>query len=99
MADIGVDPDSPIDLKLKNVTVATLLDRVLAKVSDPDSPAGWAIEDGILIISSNEVLNLNTVLEIYDIRDLIFEVPTFDNAPQFNLQSAIQQGSGGGGGG
>lgn len=99
LADIGVDPDSPVDLKLNNVTVETLLDRVLSKVSDPDAPAGWAIEDGILTISSNEVLNLNTALEIYDIRDLIFEVPTFDNAPEFDLQSAVQQGAGGGGGG
>ncbi|MCA9303609.1 MAG: hypothetical protein KC996_05765 [Phycisphaerales bacterium] len=99
LADIGVDPDSPVDLTLKNVTVATLLDRVIAKVSDPDLPAGWAIQDGILTIASDEVLRKNTVLEIYDIRDLIFEVPNFDNAPQFNLQSAIQSASGGGGGG
>jgi type II secretory pathway component GspD/PulD (secretin)/tetratricopeptide (TPR) repeat protein len=99
LAEIGVDPDSPVDLTLKNVTVATLLDRVIAKVSDPDLPAGWAIMDGILTIASDEVLRKNTVLEIYDIRDLIFEVPNFDNAPQFNLQSAIQSASGGGGGG
>ena len=99
LADIGVDPDTPVTLKLKSVQIDVLLDRVLAKVSDPTLPAGWAIQDGILTIASDEVLRLNTVLETYDIRDLIFVVPDFDNAPEFDLQSAIQQGGQGGGGG
>lgn len=99
LADIGVDPDTPVTLKLKSVQIDVLLDRVLAKVSDPTLPAGWAIQDGILTVASDEVLRLNTVLETYDIRDLIFVVPDFDNAPEFDLQSAIQQGGQGGGGG
>ena len=99
LADIGVDPDTPVSLKLKSVQVSVLLDRVLGKVSDPTLPAGWAIEDGILTIASDEVLRLNTVLETYDIRDLIFVVPDFDNAPEFDLQSAVSAAGGGGGGG
>lgn len=99
LADIGVDPDTPVDLSLKNVQVSVLLDRVLGKVSDPTLPAGWAIQDGILTIASDEVLRLNTILETYDIRDLIFVVPDFDNAPEFDLQSAVSAAGGGGGGG
>lgn len=99
LADIGVDPDTPVTLKLNSVQIDVLLDRVLSKVSDPTLPAGWAIQDGILTIASDEVLRLNTVLETYDIRDLIFVVPDFDNAPEFDLSSAIQQSGGGGGGG
>lgn len=99
LADIGVDPDTPVDLTLKSVQINVLLDRVLAKISDPTLPAGWAIQDGILSIASDEVLRLNTVLETYDIRDLIFVVPDFDNAPEFDLQSAVQAAGGGGGGG
>ncbi|MFK7758700.1 MAG: hypothetical protein AB8C13_01995 [Phycisphaerales bacterium] len=96
LADIGVDPDSPITLRLNNVTLEVLLDRVLAKASDPVLPASWAVQDGILTISSDDVLRQNTLLEIYDVRDLLFEVPNFDNAPQFNIQ---QSGGAGGGGG
>ncbi|MCA9275380.1 MAG: hypothetical protein KDA29_05095 [Phycisphaerales bacterium] len=99
LADIGVDPDTPVSLKLNSVQIDVLLDRVLGKVSDPTLPAGWAIQDGILSIASDEVLRLNTVLETYDIRDLIFIVPDFDNAPEFDLQSAVQAASGAGGGG
>ena len=99
LADIGVDPDTPVDLKLRSVQISVLLDRVLGKVSDPTLPAGWAIQDGILTIASDEVLRLNTILETYDIRDLLFVVPDFDNAPEFDLQSAVSAAGGGGGGG
>jgi Flp pilus assembly secretin CpaC/tetratricopeptide (TPR) repeat protein len=98
LADIGVDPDSPITLSLRSASLQTVLDRVVARVSDPTLPAGWAVQDGIITIASEEVLRRNTILEIYDIRDLLFVVPRFDNAPQFDLSSALQSGAGGGGG-
>ncbi len=101
LEDIGVDPESTVSLKLTNVPLQTVLDRVLEKASDPEVPAGWAVYDGVLTIASDEVLRRNTVLEIYDIRDLLIEVPDYDNAPDFDLQSAFQnsgqQGGGGGG--
>ncbi len=97
LADVGVDPDTPVTLRLREVPLETLLDRVVAKVSDPTLPAGWSIQDGIITIASDEVLRRNTVLEIYDIRDLLFVIPQFENAPQFDLQSALQSSQGGGG--
>jgi len=96
LADIGVDPDTPVSLRLASVNIEILLDRVLAKASDPVLPASWAVQDGILTITSEDVLRQNTILEIYDINDLLVQIPEFDNAPDFNLQ---QSGGGGGGGG
>ena len=99
LEDIGIDQETPVTLKLSAVPVETVLDRVLDKVSDPDLPASWAITDGILTIASDEVLRRNTTLEIYDIRDLLIEVPDYEDAPEFDLQSVLQAGQGGGGGG
>ncbi|RMH11067.1 MAG: hypothetical protein D6695_10035, partial [Planctomycetota bacterium] len=96
---IGVDQESPVTLKLTNVTLETVLDRVLEKVSDPDIPAGWAVTDGILTIASDEVLRRNTVLEIYDIRDLLIDVPDYTEAPDFDLNTVLQSTGRGGGGG
>lgn len=96
---IGVDQQSPVTLKLTNVSLETVLDRVLEKVSDPDIPAGWAVTDGILTIASDEVLRRNTVLEIYDIRDLLVDIPDYTEAPTFDLNSVLQSSGGGGGGG
>ncbi len=101
LQQIGVDPESLVSLKLTNVPLETVFNRVLEKVSDPSVPAGWAVTDGVLTIASDEVLRRNTVLEIYDIRDLLIEVPDYDNAPDFDLNTIFQQGGqqGGGGGG
>ncbi len=95
---IGVDKESPVTLKLSNVSLETVLDRVLDKVSDPDIPAGWAVTDGILTIASDEVLRRNTVLEIYDIRDLLVDIPDYTDAPTFDLNSVLQSSGGRGGG-
>jgi len=98
---IGVERGDPVNLSLSSAPVSTVLDRVLAKVSGGDfgDAASWAIQDGVVIISSDEALRRQTELVIYDIRDLLIEVPDYDNAPDFDLQSVLQSGQGGGGGG
>ncbi len=102
LEDVGVSRESPVSLRLTSVPLDTVLDRVLEKASTPDFPAGWAVTDGVLTIASDEVLRRNTVLEIYDIRDLLIEIPDYGAlAPQFDLNTVFQQAGqqGGGGGG
>jgi len=98
LQDIGIDQETPVSLRLSNAEWQTVLSRVLEKVSDPDLRASWSVQDGILTIASEDVLRQQTVLAIYDINDLLFEVPMFDNAPEFDLSTALQSGQGGGGG-
>ena len=92
LEDVGVSRETPVSLRLTSVPLDTVLDRVLEKASTPDFPAGWAVTDGVLTIASDEVLRRNTVLEIYDIRDLLIEIPDYgDQAPQFDLNTVFQQ--------
>lgn len=95
---IGISRETTVSMKLTNVTIETVLNRVLQKVSpDEQSRADWAINDGVLTVASDENLRRNTSLVIYDIRDLLAEVPEFAEAPDFDLNSAAQGGGGGGG--
>ena len=96
---VGVDKDRTISLNLTNVPVRTVLDRVIEKASDdPTNGAAWAVYDGVLTVASREQINKNKVLEIYDIRDLLINITNFTNAPEFDLQAALQSRKGGGGG-
>jgi type II secretory pathway component GspD/PulD (secretin) len=95
---ISIDEQTPVQLNLNNVPFDTVLDRIIDKVSDPLSPAGWAVRDGIVQIASDEALRRNTALVIYDIRDLLIEVPDYEDAPNIDLQSVLQSNQGGGGG-
>lgn len=100
LANANIDKETQVSMKLTNVPVRTVLDRVMEKLSpDATSGAGWTVNDGVLTVASKEALNKNTLPLIYDIRDLLVEVPNYTNAPEFDLQSVLQNGGQGGGGG
>lgn len=102
LSNAGIDKDTPVTLNLSNVPIRTVLDRVIEKVSpDPlgTNGAGWSMSDGVLTIASREVINKNKAIVIYDVRDLLIEIPNHTNAPEFDLQQVLQSASQQGGGG
>ena len=100
LEQVSVTRDTRVSLDLRDVSPRTVLDRVMEKVSlDDIDKAGWAIQDGVVVVASDRDLRKNTFIVIYDVRDLLFE---FRNgvAPQgLDLGSALDQGGGGAGGG
>jgi type II secretory pathway component GspD/PulD (secretin)/tetratricopeptide (TPR) repeat protein len=100
LSAIGVDRDTPVDLELNEVPARVILDRVLEKISPDDfDRAGWAVQDGIVVIASDRYLRRRTFIVIYDIRDLIFEIPDYGDVPTLNIDDVLDQGGQGGGGG
>jgi len=100
LREIGVDRDSLVTLNLRNPPLRVVLERVLDRASaDPFDAAGWAVYDGVLTIASERQLRKNRTLVIYDITDLILDIPNFPDAPVIDLDSVLQQSQGGGGGG
>lgn len=96
LADIGVTRDDLVSLNLQPLSAQTVLDRVLRKVSpDAFSRANWAVEDGVLVVASDDALRRNTFVVIYDVRDLLFRVQNFTEVPDLGLGQIIQ-GQGGG---
>ncbi|QOJ00327.1 MAG: hypothetical protein HRU70_07420 [Phycisphaeraceae bacterium] len=101
LESVGIQKDTTVSLNITNPTLKVVLDRVLDKVStstDINSRAGWTVNDGVLQVASEEMLRRNTIMVIYDIRDLLLEIRDKTNAPTFDLNSAFQSGGGGGGG-
>ncbi|RLS61993.1 MAG: hypothetical protein DWH97_12455, partial [Planctomycetota bacterium] len=104
---INVRPEDTVTVTLDNVSAEVALKRVIEQLGDETDRPDYAVEDGVVVVSSSEQLRKKTLTIVYDIRDLLFEVPYFDNAPDFNLSAALEQGnqqgqgggSGGGGGG
>lgn len=97
---LGIDRNTPVTLRLaSSVNAITALDRLLAKASPDDfSAADWAILDGLLTISSADALLDKTAVGIYDINDLLHEIPDYPDVPELDLQQALQSSQGGGGG-
>lgn len=101
LAEIGIEPDAPITLQLEQVPAETALRLVLEQVSalSPQDPVTYSVVDGIVRISTQSSLTRNTEIRVYDIRDMLVQVPTFTNAPQFDLASVVGGGGGTEGGG
>ena len=87
-----IDRNTPINLKLNDsVSLRIVLDRMLKKLGrDDESRPQYAITDGILTISTKEKLQQNKITHLYDIRDLLVDVPDFNNAPRFDLEGLIR---------
>ncbi len=99
LATVGIDRDTPVTIRLPEVSVEIALNRILGKVSrDETSKASWAIDQGIITIASDEQIRRNVTLVIYNIQDLLFEIPNYVEVPQIDLSSVLQQSGGGGSG-
>src|SRR5262249_5180819 len=82
----------PVSLQLNNITASQVLDRVVEQLGNDSDHPQWTVQDGIVTISTDEALRKHTVTLVYDIRDLLFEVPYFGNAPDMDLGAALSQG-------
>jgi tetratricopeptide (TPR) repeat protein len=107
---VGITKSSPVTLAFPQIRGDKALDLTLETAAgDASNPTDaqanhgdWTVEDGIVVVASTEALALRRVTIVYDVRDLLFIVPYFDNAPNFNIDAALNQGGqgqGGGGGG
>lgn len=98
----GLDKETLVTITVKDVTALTLIEKVLAK-AQADSLGGgngWQMSDtGAIQIGPKPRLNAYRRVEIYDINDLLIEIPDYDNAPEFDLSQVLQANQGGGGGG
>jgi general secretion pathway protein D len=98
----GIDKMTQIDTRLRNIKFRKVLEIILRSADLAGVGLGYTIDDGVITISTSEDLARNTKTFTYDIRDLLVSIPTFDNAPEFNLDTGGGQGGGGspfGGGG
>ncbi len=99
LRNAGVNEDSLVTLKLRDVTVAIVLNEVLDQISQGDPPSYRAIGN-VLRLSTKSDFAAKMEVRVYEIMDLAFRIPDMGrNAPTVDLQSASRSGGQGGGGG
>ena len=99
--NIGLDKQMAISVDPRGLNYLTLIERVLSRaVSDTSGTKGntWQLtEEGALQVGPRERLEKFMRVEIYDINDLLMEIPDYTNAPEFDLNSVLSGGGGSGG--
>ncbi len=96
----GIDPDTLITLEAEDQTALDVLEQILEQCSLAE-PCTWQLRHGFVEVGSTERLSVPAARETrtYAIGDLLQELQIFDNAPQLDLDAALNQAGGGSGGG
>ena len=103
MEDAGVERDKPISLRVKNLRLSQILWMIMNQAGGPDLKLAYRASGNLIVMSTELDLGREMVTKVYDISDLLVNVPRFTNAAQLDpaqaLQGVAQQGGGGFGGG
>ncbi len=86
----GINRDTPVNVKLTDVTIEKALRTVLDDVGGIN-PLGFVIDDGVITISTTDDFSRRTVTRVYDVRDLIVTAPQF-KAPSIDLSATTRPG-------
>lgn len=98
LSEVGVEPDSLVTLKIRNVSVAEVLNEVFDQLSD-DGVLRYVATKNIIRITTQRVMQQKMETRAYSVTDLIFLIPDMaESAPVVDLQAASRQSSGGGSG-
>ena len=88
-----IDRNAPVTARLRDVPFRKALDIILQDVGGGTVKLAYTVDEGVITISTAEDLSGNTLTRVYDIRDLILQVPDFTDAPNFSLQSTSTTGA------
>ena len=78
----GIDKNTPITLRLSNQPAIIILERIIEKLNHL-APHAWQLRDGMLEVGLKESFTQASVMELrtYDVKNLLFTIRDFDNAP------------------
>lgn len=71
LADQGIDPQTPVNLSLKDVRLSQALPLLLKSVGHGSMKLDYRIDNGILIVSTQEDLDLKTEVRMYNCAELL----------------------------
>ena len=92
----GVSQDSPISMRLRDVSLRKALQMVLSEATGGDT-LSFYMSEGIIHITTKEQTDKQMITRLYPVEDLIADIPDFENPPDLSLSATSTGGSSGGG--
>ncbi|MGD2110211.1 MAG: hypothetical protein PVI86_12585 [Phycisphaerae bacterium] len=89
---VGVDRTVPIDLSLpRDISLKKALTEVLEQAGGGLVEVGFDVGEDAVKIATRATLDKQTYTAVYDINDLLMEIPIFNDAPMTDLRVANQR--------
>ncbi|MFI5382147.1 MAG: M56 family metallopeptidase, partial [Tepidisphaerales bacterium] len=70
----GIEKTAPVTVRMRDIKFSKALATILSDVGGGNVKLGYTINDGVITISTIDDLNKNTIINVYDIRDLLIDV-------------------------
>jgi len=84
LEQVGIEPQTPVSVALEGISVETALKVILRNIVDPsDGTLGYAIRDGILVISTSDDLRETTTV-VYDVSEIVDTADSSERAGFIN---------------
>ncbi|HET6250387.1 MAG TPA: hypothetical protein VFE47_22055 [Tepidisphaeraceae bacterium] len=99
LEEAGVTKDTPINVRLRAVSMKKALQMVLTEAGGGDK-LGYDVDGNVISITTKELVDSKMYTRVYSILDLITEIPDFTDAPDISLNTTSnnqQQNPQGGG--
>ncbi|MBT3202136.1 MAG: hypothetical protein HN350_19710, partial [Phycisphaerales bacterium] len=86
-----LDMGSSVNVQLTNVTIRKALETVLQSVVGKDrAELDYIIDDGVLMISTKDDLELRTRIGVYDVRDIALSIQAQDGEEKSRQESLME---------
>jgi len=77
----GIERDKPISFRARDVRLRTAMQEILRQAGG-DVSLGFIVAEGLLRVATKSKLDRDKSVLVYDIRDLIVNIPRFTSAPR-----------------
>ncbi|MEI7836242.1 MAG: hypothetical protein WCK05_07500 [Planctomycetota bacterium] len=95
LAGAEITPETRVSIKAKGLSAETALRTVLDSVSSGDKKLLWQVDGGVLTVTLQSDQASAAVMRMYDIRDMLTEVPDF-HGPRMPMPQVGPSAQGGG---
>jgi hypothetical protein len=99
LEDAGVARDTPITVQARNLRLSQVLWLIMNEAAGSDLKLAYRASGTLLILSTEEDLSREMVTKIYDVADLLLDIPRAVRQMSFDVTQGMGQGGQGGGGG
>lgn len=89
LATVGVERNTPVTLKIKDVTLSRALWLIMQTAGGADAKLAYSADPDMIYISTLEDLSAKMVVKVYDVQDLIMNIPTRANFEAVRNQQVV----------
>jgi hypothetical protein len=94
LQDAGVNRDTPISLQARNLRLTQVLWLIMNEAGGTDARLAYRVSGNLLVLSTADDLNREMITKVYDVADLLVNIPTASRRSNMDVTQGLGHGNG-----